>query len=248
VGLRGAVPSALVGLAGLGAVAQWLPSVVSLGQWTPLRALPGGWCRWRGPAQPKVALTFDDGPSPLTTTAVLGALAHLGLVGTFFCVGRELRRWPGVADEIVQRGHVLGTHGYHHAHHLGQSPRWVYRDLDAALGALGDIGVRPRWFRPPYGQVSGPTMAAARRRGLELVLWSSWGREWAAPDAKTVARRVTAALGPGSIVVLHDGSSYAPAGTVARAIDALGPIADELDRLGLRSVSLDELVPARGSS
>ncbi|MDQ6782183.1 MAG: polysaccharide deacetylase family protein [Actinomycetota bacterium] len=228
--------------AGLGAAAQWVPSVVSLGQWSPLRALPGRTCRWRGTGN-RVALTFDDGPSPAATPAVLDALDRLDLRATFFCLGTHAARWPGLVDEIVQRGHAVGTHGHSHGHHLGRSPRWVLRDLDDALVTMAGLGVRPRWYRPPYGQVSGATMAAARFRRVELVLWSAWGREWTAPPATTVARRVTAALAPGAIVLLHDSDACSTVGTSSKALAALWPIAEELDRRSLRAVTLDELVP-----
>lgn len=230
--------------AGVGAALQWVPSVVSLGQWVPVRALPARWCRWRGTGD-QVALTFDDGPSPTATPAVLDALDRLGLRATFFCLGVHAARWPGLVDEIVGRGHTVGTHGHCHGHHLGHSPRWIQRDLDAALETMAGLGVRTRWFRPPYGQVSGPTMTAARARGVELVLWSAWGREWTAPHATAVARRVTAALAPGAIVLLHDSDECSTVGTAAKALGALGPIAEELDRRHLQAVTLDELVRAR---
>lgn len=237
--LAGGVGAAI----GVAAAAQWVPSVVSLGQWVPVRALPARLCRWRG-AGDQVALTFDDGPSPTGTPAVLDALDHLDLRVTFFCLGSSVARWPGLVEEILRRGHAVGTHGHRHAHHLARPPGWIGRDLDRALDALGKVGVRPRWFRPPYGQVAGPTMAAARVRGVELVLWSAWGREWAAPDAAAVARRVTTGLVPGAIVLLHDSDECSTAGTTAKALGALAPIAAALDRRGLRAVTLDDLVPA----
>ena len=121
-----------VAAAGLGAAAvaaNIVPSVVSLGHWLPVRRLPGGWCRWRGPLVPKVALTFDDGPSPVTTPRILDQLDELGLGATFFCLGREVEWHPEVVAEIARRGHGIGTHGYEHEHHLARSPRWVERDL-----------------------------------------------------------------------------------------------------------------------
>jgi peptidoglycan/xylan/chitin deacetylase (PgdA/CDA1 family) len=231
---------------GLGAVAalQFVPSVVSLGQWLPVRSTPGGWCRWRGPARPQVALTFDDGPDPDTTPVVLDRLDELGLRATFFCLGQRVERHPEVIAEVLRRGHQVELHGHGHGHHLAHGPRWVAADLDAALGAFAGCGLRPRWFRPPYGQISGPTLAAARRRGLEVVLWSAWGREWASTSSDEVAARVVAALAQGAIVLLHDSDVCSPPGSAAHAIDALGPIAAELDSRGLEAVRLDDLVAA----
>lgn len=230
---------------GVAAASQWLPSVVSLGQWAPIRALPGDWCRWRGQG-PGVALTFDDGPDPESTPALLDALDHLGLVATFFCLGDHVDRWPELVADTVARGHQVATHGYSHGHHLAHSPRWILQDLDASIDALQRVGVESRWFRPPYGQVSGPTLAAARSRHVGLVLWSAWGREWVAPDADAVARRVIAGLtggqDGGGIVLLHDSDRLSPVGSAAKALDALGPIAEEIDRRNMPARTLDALV------
>jgi len=230
--------------AGLMAGAQMIPSVVSLGQWLPVRELPGGWCRWRGPDVARVALTFDDGPDPRTTPAVLDRLDALGLSATFFCLGVHAAAHPDLVRELVARGHQVETHGYRHEHHFARLPGWIRADLDAALAAMAEAGVRPRWFRPPYGQTTGPTLVEARRHDLRVVLWSAWGREWDEPDAPAVARRVRAALAPGTIVLLHDADVGSPVGSSARAAEALGPIADAIAALGLEAVTLDRLVAA----
>jgi len=219
-----------------------LPSVVSLGQWGPIRALPRDCCRWRGPAEAAVALTFDDGPHPRTTPAVLDRLDELSLPATFFCLGERVASYPDLVTEILSRGHQVETHGYRHDHHFIHTPRWVRSDLDAAVDVLGAAGVRPRWFRPPYGQTTGATMFEARRRSLRLVLWSAWGREWDEPDAVSVARRVAAGLAPGAIVLLHDADVLSPPGSSRRVAQALGPIAEDLHRRGYAGLTLDQLV------
>jgi peptidoglycan/xylan/chitin deacetylase (PgdA/CDA1 family) len=187
-----------------------VPSVVSLGQWAPIRSLPAGLCRWRGPAEPRVALTFDDGPQPDTTPRMLDRLDELGLVATFFCVGSRVAAHPDLVEEVRRRGHQVEVHGHRHAHHFVRTPRWVRGDLNSALDALGAVGVRPKWFRRPFGQVTGATLIEARRHRLRLVLWSAWGREWAEEDASGVARRVTRRLEPGAIVLLHDSDAFSP--------------------------------------
>ena len=224
--------------------AHMLPSVVSLGQWTPLRALPAGLCRWRGPAVAKVALTFDDGPAPATTPAVLDRLDELDLTATFFCIGELAALEPDLVTELVRRGHQVETHGYRHEHHFVHSPRWVVRDLEEALAALATAGVHPSWYRPPFGQTTSGTLLAARRHHLRLALWSAWGREWVPADSGSVARRVGSALAPGAIVLLHDTDAYSPAGSVARMLEALGPIAETLHARGLEAETLDALVDA----
>ena len=232
---------AVVGSAGAAFAAHMVPSVVSLGQWAPVRALPGELCRWRGPARPRIALTFDDGPDPGTTPPLLDRLDELGLRATFFCVGSRVAAGPDLVGEICRRGHQAETHGHRHEHHFVRTPRWVRADLEASLDALGSAGVRPKWFRPPFGQATGATLLEARRLRLRPVLWSAWGREWAEADAGAVARRVRAGLDEGAIVLLHDTDAFSPAGSCRRAFEALGPVAEELHRRGLDAVTIDEL-------
>jgi len=227
---------------GLAAGAHMVPSVVSLGQWLPIRALPGDLCRWRGSNANGVALTFDDGPDPHTTPLVLDRLDQLSLAATFFCLGEQVVSHPELVSEIRDRGHQVETHGFRHEHHFVRSPRWVRADLNSAMDAMEQVGIHPRWFRPPFGQTTGATMVEARRHHLRLVLWSAWGREWDEPDASSVARRVRAGVGPGGIVLLHDADVQSPPGSSRRATEALGPIAEDLHRQGLAALTLDELV------
>jgi peptidoglycan/xylan/chitin deacetylase (PgdA/CDA1 family) len=234
--------SALAAAAGLAALAHASPSVVSLGQWTPLRSLPFDLCRWRGPAGDLVALTFDDGPSPRSTPGVLDRLDELGVRATFFCVGRFALQYGDLVDEIVRRGHELGVHGYEHHSHFRHGPAWVAADVREAIAVLASRGASVRWFRPPYGHTTTATMVAARAHGLGIVLWSAWGREWAATDAATVAARVTRRLQPGGIVLLHDGDEFNPAGSDRRVTDALGPIVGHLAERGLTAARLSDLM------
>jgi peptidoglycan/xylan/chitin deacetylase (PgdA/CDA1 family) len=227
---------------GLAAGAHMVPSIVSLGQWLPIRALPGDLCRWRGTNPSGVALTFDDGPDPRTTPLVLDRLDQLSLAATFFCLGEQVAAHPELVGEIRDRGHQVETHGFRHEHHFVRSPRWVRADLSSAMDAMEQVGIHPRWFRPPFGQTTGATMVEARRHNLRLVLWSAWGREWDEPDASSVARRVRAGIGPGAIVLLHDADLQSPPGSSQRAAEALGPIAEDLHRQGLAPLTLDELV------
>ena len=224
------------------AVAQWVPSVVSLGQWLPIRRLPLGLCTWRGMLVSRMAFTFDDGPSPETTPPLLDRLDELETRATFFCLGSQMVRYPKLVADVRSRGHQVETHGYDHASHLLRSPRWIAADLDRALAVMAEIGLRPRWLRPPYGQTSGATLWLARRRGLRVVLWSAWGREWSAADTDAVVRRIGPRLDPGAIVLLHDSDSSSPVGSARRALDSLGALVAETRQRGLQAVTLDELV------
>jgi peptidoglycan/xylan/chitin deacetylase (PgdA/CDA1 family) len=228
-----------------------VPSVLVLGQWWPsalskaqLRALPGGLCRWRGPAtgRPEVALTFDDGPSPDGTPPMLDLLDEHGMRGTFFCLGEQAERHGDLVQEIFGRGHEVATHGYAHQHHLATTAPRLVADLERAVGVISAITDRPRHFRPPYGQVSGGSVLAAHRLGLDTVLWSAWGREWLDRSPRSVADRIIKRLDPGAIVLLHDSDRAAPSGTAAIGCEALAIVISELERRKLRSVRVSDLV------
>jgi peptidoglycan/xylan/chitin deacetylase (PgdA/CDA1 family) len=246
VGVNGVAhrsPSKVIAvMGGIALAANYVPSTVTLGQWSPLRVLPGDLCRWRGPKVSRVALTFDDGPNPETTPHVLDSLDELGLRATFFCVGSLVERDRGVVDDIVRRGHQVETHGYRHEHHLLRSPRWIMNDLRRAIGVMSEGGYPSSWYRPSYGQATGATLVAARAFGLRPVLWSSWGREWATDDPDEVAERITDRLDPGAIILLHDNDELGSPDMWRVGQAALPRLAAELERRQLEAVTLDELV------
>lgn len=236
--LAGALGCAAVGALG----AHWLPAGAVLGQWAPVVSAPGGVCRWRGPAtRPEAALTFDDGPHPEGTPAVLDRLDDLGIRATFFPLASEAARHPELVAEVVRRGHLVGTHGHRHGHHLAHGPAWVRRDLDAAGRVMAGLGHPPRWYRPTYGQVTTATLAVARAKGWQTVLWSAWGREWATRDPAAVAARVVRRLSPGAVVLLHDSDGFGPPGMWRTAVGALERIGEAMQRRSLVGVTLDEL-------
>lgn len=228
--------------------AQFVPSVVVLGQWGPWQALPGDLCRWQGPDTGSVALTFDDGPDPDGTPAILDRLDALSLRATFFMLGSQVERYPELAAEVGRRGHQVATHGHRHEHHLWRSPRWVLADLRAARSSMDRHGLGVAWYRPSFGQVAGSTLAAAKALRLRTVLWSCWGREWATDDPAVVERRVSRRLRSGAIVLLHDSDAFGRRGMWRTAAAALEPIAVRLSGAGLRAVTLDELVAGGAES
>jgi peptidoglycan/xylan/chitin deacetylase (PgdA/CDA1 family) len=242
--------SAALGVAvgGFAALGHAFPSVCVLGQWSPvaLRQLPGGLCRWRGPSWTgTVGLTFDDGPSPETTPRTLELLDGLGMRATFFVLGSRAVANAELIAEIRRRGHGIGLHGDRHEHHLLRTPRWIRRDTAAAVSVLDRLGVQPRWYRPPYGQLTATTLVEARRHGMEVVLWSAWGREWAETEPRAVMDRLAPKLEDGAVVLLHDTDVNCPPGTAARTHAVLALLADELSRRALRAVDLDTLLLPR---
>ena len=187
-----------------------------------------------------VGLTFDDGPHPRGTPAVLEALAFAGAQATFFVVGEQLRAHAALACEIVAEGHRLAVHGDRHLCTSLRTPRGLRRDLDRCAALVSEIGgVAPDRYRPPYGIFSPLALAEARRRGWTPLLWSAWGRDWeAGASPEWVTRRATHSVMAGDVVLLHDADHYAAPGSWQRTAAALPRILDELARRGLHSVAV----------
>jgi peptidoglycan-N-acetylglucosamine deacetylase len=219
------------GLVATAGVAHLLPGTVA---WRSARCrlLP----RLSGVGAPgHVALTFDDGPDPIATPPILEALESLGWRATFFCLGSQARRSPGLVRELVARGHEVGVHGDFHTSHLRRPSTWTVPDLQRARDTINDLtGVAPRWFRPPYGAVAASTLVAAHRSGLQLVLWTSWGIDWK-PDATgaTVAANVLRTLRPGATVLLHDSDILSAPGSWQATLAALPLLAAAWGEAGL---------------
>ena len=240
-------PAALAAGAVAGAaLAYFVPSVLVLPTFwrDPPVSLPGRLCRWRAPAaRPEVGLTFDDGPA-VDTVRTLDLLDELDMRATFFVLGIQMRSHPDIVTEIAARGHEVACHGFEHRHHLLSSPRAIRSDLAAAVQAHRDIlGRPPRFYRPTYGQLCAATLAEARRQGMEVVLWSRWGKEFAESDPEPVLRRLEPGLVPGAILLLHDNDVSCRAGTGDLTRSVLGPLARSMGEKGLRSVTLDQLLP-----
>jgi peptidoglycan/xylan/chitin deacetylase (PgdA/CDA1 family) len=173
-----------------------------------------------------IAITFDDGPHPEGTPAVLRELERAGARATFFLVGEQVERWPSLAAEIAAAGHEVAIHGYGHVLLLRRSPRVLRGDFERAAAVIAETtGVEPRVYRPPYGVFSAPALLLVRRLGWRPLLWSRWGRDWEArATPEQIATRATRDLTAGDVVLLHDADHYSSAGSWRRTAAALPSI------------------------
>ena len=188
----------------------------------------------------RVALTFDDGPHPQGTPAVMSELERLGISATFFLVGRDVRRDPTLVRELLAAGHEIAVHGDRHLPHPLMAPGWVTRDLERATATIEDIADRPvTHLRAPFGAASVATLRFARRQGLTLASWSRWGRDWERrATAESVAVRVTRNLSAGDVLLLHDSDAYSAFRSWQTTAAALPAIAERIAAAGLRAVPL----------
>jgi peptidoglycan/xylan/chitin deacetylase (PgdA/CDA1 family) len=191
----------------------------------------------RDEGNPGVALTFDDGPHPRGTPAVLEILREAGQEATFFLAGEQVERRPALAAEIVAAGHRVELHCHRHRNQLRLTPRAILEDAERARAAIEDAtGQAVADYRPPYGIFSGAGLAAIRARGWRPVLWSKWGRDWTRrAAAASISGRATDGIRPGDIVLLHDADFYSARNSWERTASALPRILDELTTRGLKS-------------
>ncbi len=161
----------------------------------------------QGPSRASnVALTFDDGPDPRWTPGILDALDRAGARATFFVVGRQALRNPDLVCEIGRRGHEVGTHLFTHRRGVVSRDDLFRDELERSLRLLSDLTGHPvRLIRFPYGRRGRQRVKRLGERGLRVVHWtfSSLDSRLARPE--DIVRRVSTALRPGAILLLHDG-------------------------------------------
>lgn len=183
---------------------------------------------------PGVALTFDDGPDPEGTPAVLDALDALDLKATFFLVGEQVKAAPMLAREVAARGHEVALHGATHRPHRELGPRDSKDEPAYGLGTIEAATARkPRFFRPPYGVFNEHSYEAVKAVGLEPVYWSAWGMDWEDIGAERIADIAVRDLEPGAILVLHDSARYGHRADVSATVEALPLIAAAASERGL---------------
>jgi peptidoglycan-N-acetylglucosamine deacetylase len=188
----------------------------------------------RLPSPRGVALTFDDGPHPQGTPAVLEVLAGAGATATFFLVGEQVERWPKVAAEIAAAGHEIALHGYRHQLLLRRPTPSLARDLERAVGLVAEAtGHVPTLYRPPYGVFSAGALHLVQARGLVPLLWSRWGRDWGARERPAeIARRAADGVAGGDVVLLHDADHYSSPASWERTVAALPLILERIAAAG----------------
>jgi peptidoglycan/xylan/chitin deacetylase (PgdA/CDA1 family)/sulfur carrier protein ThiS len=164
-----------------------------------------------GTARPQraVALTFDDGPSPVYTPRILRTLRRLHARATFFVIGYLAQAYPAIVRDEQHLGMAVGNHTYNHPEvpPFAQLPRVLIRDeISLTARVLARLGVHTDLFRPPAGSTSPAVEHVASTLGERVVLWSVDPADWApGSTARQIAARVLSAVHPGSIVILHDG-------------------------------------------
>lgn len=195
---------------------------------------------------PGVLLTFDDGPHPEGTPAVLDALGDVH--AAFFLVGEQVERYPELAREVGDAGHEIALHGYRHRNQMRVTPRWLSEDLKRGAAAIEDASNRtPRLYRPPYGIFTPAGLALTRR--YKRLLWSRWGRDWrGGTTPEQIAALATRDIADGDVILLHDADWYSASGSHHRTAAALPLILERLYPTGSGSAASASKAGSRSQS
>jgi peptidoglycan/xylan/chitin deacetylase (PgdA/CDA1 family) len=248
----GAATASAAAAVGFSALGMGVPAVVFLALFADGVVRPGSNVLYptvtRGPSSGnRVALSFDDGPDPEVTPAVLDALAKHDARATFFTIGRYLDAHPQLARRIVEQGHELGNHSWRHS-------RWQNffgadeqaREIERGARAIAAVTRKQSnpLYRPPIGLKSPPLARAASQRQLTVVAWSLQSRDTRTADPERIAQRVLERIRSGDIVLMHDGHDRSGRHRPACA-QATSLILEGLREKGLECATVSELLTGR---
>ncbi|MDK1476771.1 polysaccharide deacetylase family protein [Streptomyces sp. 549] len=184
----------------------------------------------------KIALTFDDGPHPRQTPAVLRILRRHGARATFFVIGENAGWNPDLVKAIADDGHLIANHSWSHPQ-LNRVPEArVRRELGRTCDLIERaLGAPPRFARAPYGAWHAPSLRICAELGMEPMGWSIDTLDWREPGSRTIRSRVLTGAHPGAIVLAHDGG-----GDRSQTVDALAHYLPRLIDQGYTMVPLSE--------
>lgn len=194
----------------------------------------------------QIALTFDDGPDPEVTPALLDLLDRHHACATFFCIGERVQRHPRIVREIQRRGHHVENHSQRHLHHFSLlGIRGLRREIGDAQATIADVcGRAPRLFRAPAGLRSPLLDPVLQTFGLRLASWSRRGFDTRARTAQTVLARLLPGICSGSILLLHDGNCSVRSPDRPLLLEVLPPLLAAAEARALVTVRLADVLDA----
>lgn len=177
----------------------------------------------------EIALTFDDGPSPVYTPELLDLLKEQDVHATFFLVAENAQAYPEIVKRMAREGHSIGLHSLNHRGFWLETPKQTRLDFEESLQIFQDMKIELIGFRPPWGTFNALTRHYANKADLPIYLWSRNANDWEIEtQASDIVSRITKNLSAGEIIVLHDagGDPQAPKHT----IEALGSILAQMKK------------------
>jgi peptidoglycan/xylan/chitin deacetylase (PgdA/CDA1 family) len=184
--------------------------------------------------RPQIALTFDDGPHPAYTLQLLDVLRRFHTPATFFVVGEQVEKNPGLVRLEVAEGNEVGDHTYDHVNLTLIPPELVAYEVSKCNAAITEAtGAPVRFFRPPGGEYNGEVLREVARHGFITTLWTTDPGDFTKPSSAVILKRTVAHLENGSIILLHDG--------IPETIEALPAIITAARQRGYQFVTVSQL-------
>ncbi|NUO78944.1 polysaccharide deacetylase family protein [candidate division KSB1 bacterium] len=203
---------------------------------------------WRVETQERtVALSFDDGPHPHFTPAILDLLERYNIPATFFLIGRHVLKYPLLAQRIAARRHEIGNHTFNHRILPLLRDEEVQSEIHQTEEAIRiHTGRQPRFIRPPMGLFTKRTVNMIEACGYGTVIGDVYPRDPHLPGQHKIYQRVMRRVRPGSIIILHDGGNTKHVDR-SQTVWAVEKIIEALLRDEYRFVTISELAQGLGS-
>jgi peptidoglycan/xylan/chitin deacetylase (PgdA/CDA1 family) len=198
-----------------------------------------------------VALTFDDGPSPVWTPRILDELKKANIKATFFMLGEHVAKYPEVARRVAQEGHEIGNHTYDHHVLLYYTLEELEKEINYAERIIQEAtGKTTRYFRPPKAWLTDTEKKKVNKLGYKIVLWSLNSKDWVTFDDKYIVKYLAKHIHPGDVILFHDsgGVFSAEGGDRHETVKTIPQLAEKLRQMGYKFVTLSELLEERKSN
>lgn len=193
----------------------------------------------------KVALTFDDGPSPVWTPQILDALKKTNTKATFFMIGHHVQKYPDIASRVVKEGHAVGNHGYAHSVVLYYTPAEIEEEIKYTEHVIREAtGYTTRIFRPPKAWVKSDIKKKIKSMGYDVVLWSLNSKDWVNFNHKAIVSYILRHVRAGDIILFHDSGNVfsLEGGNRQQTVKAMPLLIQGLQEKGFALVTLGELM------
>jgi peptidoglycan-N-acetylglucosamine deacetylase len=186
-----------------------------------------------------IALTFDDGPWPITTDSILATLKQEKIKATFFMIGQPLKEFPDIGRRVLADGHAIANHTWHHWYHK-MSPVVAQKEIEDTEKIIKEVlKIETAYFRPPGGVLTNGLVSYAHSKKQSVLMWSvdSNDSHPHRPSPAAMIKTVLAQATPGGIVLMHDGG-----GKHENTAKALPEMITKLRAQGYKFVTIPELL------
>jgi len=200
---------------------------------------------WVNRVEKVVALTFDDGPSPVWTPKILDELRKANIKATFFMVGEHVAKYPEIARRVAEEGHEIGNHTYDHHVLLYYALEELEKEIkDTERIIQKATGKTTRYFRPPKAWLTAREKKKIEELGYKVILWSLNSKDWVTFDDKYIVKYIVRNIKPGDIILFHDsgGVFSTEGGDRDETVRTIPLLVDALTKKGYRFATLTELL------